>query len=91
MKIKDIKELHGKTEDELLKILADLKEEIKKENIDLSMNKLKNTSLIKNQKKDIARVLTILGEKKSELTYGLPSGKAGMAVVKNSRSEKGKD
>jgi len=66
MKIKEVKELHQKTKEELLKILKDLTEEIEKLRIDLSTNKLKDTNVIKEKKKDVARILTILKEKETE-------------------------
>lgn len=69
MKKADLKELHQKTAEELLKLLQDLRAVVKKEILDLAVNKLKNTNLIKIQKKDIARILTILGQKEPALTY----------------------
>ena len=58
------KELRKKTEKELEKILKENREKLEKMKIDLSLRKLKNVKEIKMVKKDIARILTILNEKK---------------------------
>lgn len=74
MKTRDLAEMKQKAAAELYKMLADLKSQIEKESVNLAVNKLKNTNLVKGKKKDIARILTILGEKESVLTYSPPSG-----------------
>ena len=57
MKLSDLKNM---SMDELRKLEADLKAKLLKFNFDLADNKVKDTSQIKQTKKDIARVLTIL-------------------------------
>ena len=47
MKTRDIKELHGKTTEELKKMLQDLKLELAKLNLDLNLNKNKNINMLK--------------------------------------------
>lgn len=66
MKNKDKKELHTKEKNELLKMAEAIRSEILKMQIDMSMAKVKNVSLVKEKKKDLARILTILGEKELE-------------------------
>ena len=63
MKIREVKELHNKTVDELKKMLQDLKLEMAKLNLDLNLNKNKNVNILKTKKKDAARILTIMKEK----------------------------
>lgn len=63
MKRKDIKELHHKTREELFKLAREVRQEFGKLNIELSLAKLKNTNLLRQKKKDLARILTILAEK----------------------------
>jgi ribosomal protein L29 len=64
MKSNDIKALHAKTKDELIKLRTDLEVEIYKLKKELIDKKLKNTSLIKNKSDDLARVLSVLSLKK---------------------------
>ncbi|AWR97290.1 50S ribosomal protein L29 [Acidianus sulfidivorans JP7] len=52
----DLKELNAK--------LAELSEELLKRKAESRMGTIKNTSSIRNIKKDIARVLTVINEKK---------------------------
>lgn len=59
MKKKDIKDLNTKTRAELLKMAGDLKKQIEKASLDLKARRTKNTNVVKNMKKDLARVLTI--------------------------------
>lgn len=63
MNTKDIKELHTKTIEELRKMLIDEELQITQLKIDLRTGKLKNTNAVKMEKKDVARILTVLGEK----------------------------
>lgn len=63
MKSKDIKELHTKTENELLKMLKDAKDLLSAIRLEQAQNKLKNTSSIINARNKIAVLLTILKEK----------------------------
>lgn len=54
------KELRKKSESELQKILKEKREKLQKLRFDLSAGKLKNFQEIKQTKRDIARILTIL-------------------------------
>ncbi len=65
MKTKDKKELHTKTENELLKILKDGRESLMMLRLDKTQNKLKNTRNIFNTRQKIAILLTILKEKET--------------------------
>ena len=53
-------ELKDKTREELLAILKDLKGGLSRLSFELSNNTLKNSSQIKKNKKDIARIMTVL-------------------------------
>lgn len=61
-----VKELITKENTELNKILQDKKMELVKLRFDWKNKKLKNTNLIKETKKDIARILTILKERSNK-------------------------
>jgi large subunit ribosomal protein L29 len=63
MKIKDIKELHEKSVDELKKLLQDNRKELLTSRLDLTRGTLKNSSSLTNIRKTIAQVLTVLREK----------------------------
>ncbi len=56
-------ELRQYTDDELKKLLEDKKRQLMELRFQLSMNQLNNTSLIKQTKRDIARIKTILRER----------------------------
>jgi len=58
------KELMAKTVEELVKDLRDLKAEIAKMSVEMTSGKIKNTNLIKDKKKIVARILTYLSQKK---------------------------
>ena len=57
-------ELREKSIDELLKVVEDLKASVHQSQMDLMMNKSQTSSDIGNAKKDLARVMTVIGEKK---------------------------
>jgi large subunit ribosomal protein L29 len=57
------KELREKKIEELEKILKEKREKLKNLQLDLIQGKLKNVREIRETKKDIARILTILKEK----------------------------
>jgi len=57
-------ELREKSIDELLKVVDDLKASVHQSQMDLMMNKSQKNSDIRNAKKDLARVMTVIGEKK---------------------------
>ncbi len=63
MKSKDLKELHTRTREELLKAIVDARAEISKMQIDLVRGTNKNINAVRNKKKDLARFLTIVKEK----------------------------
>ncbi|MBU3978336.1 50S ribosomal protein L29 [Patescibacteria group bacterium] len=63
MKNKDKKELHTKTQNELLKLLNDARDSLVMLRLEKVQNKLKNTREIFNTRRKIAVILTILKEK----------------------------
>ncbi len=63
MKSNQLKELHTKTVEELNRELRDLKAEIVKQENARVHGKLKNTNLIRETRKDVARVMTVLHTK----------------------------
>ncbi len=62
MKIKDIR---GKSTEELQKELKELKSELFKLRFQFTTNQLDNPMLIKGVKRDIAKVLTVLKEREN--------------------------
>lgn len=66
MKRRDVKDLSTKSKEELMQMLTQLREEMKKNTLEIAMRKLKNVSFLREKKKDIARILTKIREK--ELT-----------------------
>lgn len=69
-----IKEVIGKSENELKSLLKEQRAELFKLNMDNKQNKLKNTRSIFNLRKDISRTLTLIKEK--ELTAPVEVAKA---------------
>jgi ribosomal protein L29 len=63
MKSKDRKEFFTKSEKELRKLLTEARDSLFNLRMDLSQNKLKNTSSIFNKRNEIALILTALKEK----------------------------
>ena len=59
-----IKVLREKEAGELTKLLAEKRESVRKLRFDISTKQVKNNKQLKNDKKDIARILTLLKEKK---------------------------
>jgi len=57
-----IEEIRQKSKPELKNLLEDLKEKIRTLRFDLATGKVKNVKEIREIKKDIARILTILKE-----------------------------
>lgn len=55
-----IQELHQKSQAELQKLLQDLRERLRQLRFDLAAGKVKNVREIRQIKKDIARILTLL-------------------------------
>lgn len=56
-------ELRSKTIEELIKTVRDLRKEASALSIDMSQKKVANTNTLYQKKKDIARILTYLGQK----------------------------
>lgn len=65
MKRREIVDLHKKDKKELLKLLQQQEAEEIKLRVDMVSGKVKNTNILKNKKKDVARILTILSEKEA--------------------------
>lgn len=59
-----ISEIRQKSKTELDKLFLELSEKIGKLNFDLVSGKVKNVREIRETKKDIARIMTIMNEKK---------------------------
>ena len=57
MKTKDLRE---KSKDELKRLLEEKKEFVRKMRFDIASKQVKNHRVLRNAKKDIARILTIL-------------------------------
>lgn len=66
MKKEQKKELRTKTVDELIKELRDLRSQVAKLKIEMKTGKIEDTNAFYKKKKDIARVLTYLSEKREE-------------------------
>lgn len=60
------KELRQKTDQELKDLLRKLRQKFSQEYLNLKQGKLKNVKILKSIKKDIARILTILNERRKE-------------------------
>ncbi len=69
-------ELQGKTEDELQKMLLDLKKQQFNLRFQLSQGQLENTSQIRTTRRDIARVKTFLARQKAGVTAPAAAKKA---------------
>jgi len=63
MKKNDLKLIRSKTLPELVSLVRSKKEELTLSYTKLKADKIKNTSLLKNLKKDIAQLLTLIREK----------------------------
>ena len=59
-----IKELRDKNIPELQKLLDEKREQVRKLRFDISARQIKDTKSLKNTKKDIARILTLINESK---------------------------
>ena len=60
---KDLKEISAKSEKDLKELLISKREELFKLKLDNKQNKLKNTRIIYNTRKQISRILTLIREK----------------------------
>lgn len=61
MKIKEIRE---KNSEELKKLLAEKREDVRNLRFDIAAKQAKNNRKLRNDKKDIAKILTVLNAKK---------------------------
>lgn len=61
MKIKEIKE---KNNEELKKLLAEKREDVRKLRFDIASKQAKNNRKLRNDKKDIAKIMTVLNKKR---------------------------
>lgn len=57
-----IQEIRKKTEEDLQKLLAELKENVRDLRFKIASKEIKNHQLMRRAKKDIARILTVLKE-----------------------------
>ncbi len=61
-----MKEISGKTEQELVASIQALRIEIAKLNVERSTTQPKNTNTISNKKRQLAVLLTVLGQKRNK-------------------------
>ncbi len=61
-----ILELRKKTKEELENLLLKNREELRKLRFNIYSKKVKNVKTVKNLKRDVAKILTILKDKKEE-------------------------
>lgn len=66
MKRDELKSLRTKTQEELVKLAAEKRQGLAKLGAELSLGKHKNVKVVKNLRKELAKVLTVLSEKKPE-------------------------
>ncbi|OGI16333.1 MAG: 50S ribosomal protein L29 [Candidatus Moranbacteria bacterium RBG_19FT_COMBO_42_6] len=59
-----IKELREKNIEELKKVLMEKQESVRRLRFDISSKQIKNNRDLRNDKKDIARILTLINESK---------------------------
>lgn len=64
MKLRDKKELHTKTQEELKKVLKEAREASSALRLEQAQGKLKNTGLLSQKRNEIAVVQTIMNAKK---------------------------
>lgn len=67
MKTNEMKELHTKTVAELASTIAQLRTDMEKMELERRSGTLHNVSLVKNKKKDLAKLLTVLKQKEFTL------------------------
>ena len=60
----DIKELREKGTEELKRLLAEKQEAVRKFRFDIAAKQVKNVRQIRNDKREIARIITLINEKK---------------------------
>lgn len=81
---KDLKEINTKSEKELKVLLTEKRKELFNLKLDNKQNKLKNTRMIFNMRKEIARILTLIREKQ---LLGEEMPKIEEKIVKNKKEE----
>jgi large subunit ribosomal protein L29 len=59
-----IKELRDKSKEELKKLLAEKRETVRKLRFDIATKQVKNTRQIRNERKDAAKIITLISEEK---------------------------
>jgi len=64
MKLRDIKDLHTKTQEELKKVLKEARQASSALRLEQVQGKLKNTGLLSQKRNEIAVVQTIMNTKK---------------------------
>lgn len=60
------KELREKNIEELNKLLAEKEELVRKARFDISTRQVKDNRKLRNNKRDIARIITLINEKKKD-------------------------
>ncbi len=60
------KELREKTQEELKKLLAEKRESVRKVRFDIAVKQAKNNRDLRKDKREIARILTLISENKSK-------------------------
>lgn len=60
------KELREKNIEELTKLVAEKEEVVRKARFDVSTRQAKDTRKLRNNKRDIARIVTLISEKKKD-------------------------
>lgn len=63
MKRKELQELRQKDKAQLLKLVREKKKELVKEAADIGLGRAKNVKAVRNLRRDIAQLMTILREK----------------------------
>jgi len=72
-----IKELKLKSENELQKMLEDMRDKLREQRFKVSQKQLKNIREIRQTKKTIAQILTIINEKKDKGSHSDPNVTSG--------------
>ncbi len=62
----EAKELREKTQEELKKLLAEKRESVRKVRFDIAVKQAKNNRDLRKDKREIARILTLISENKSK-------------------------
>lgn len=65
MKKNEFQELKGKNIQDLLKLAENLRQELKKIQVEKTSGKIKNTNLAGQKRKDLARLLTVIKGKET--------------------------